>query len=183
LQPVKLKLCLCAVLVGLAGCSSDERRESGSKAPPQPTAEPVAYALDRATLRELEHDYGRIVTDGQEVASSEWDAYTGVVAAMFLEGKGIRLLDAPPRLARIAQRISKAQQVELTLLDDTLRRRYAAKLAALKPDEDELARFYEEFSEEAVPDVGRGMLDWVRVYRESLARARGETVVAIPVED
>jgi hypothetical protein len=180
---VRVSACLVIVALGVAGCSSKDAPERPRTAPePEPAG--VAYALDRSRLRELKYDYGLIVTDGREVASGPWDPYMGVVLAEYLEEKHrIKLLDGPADLDREVERIARAQEASLMLLSDWHRRRYAQRLADVNPPEDELEDFYVEFSEEQEPEIGRGMVDWLRIFRASLAHARGKTVVAIPLDD
>lgn len=179
---MRVRACLVIAVVALTGCSPDKKPDR-SRAPAEPQTEPVAYALDRATLRELRHDYGRIVTDGREVAASEWDAYIGIVLVTYLEDHGIRLDDGPAELLREAERISRAQEAELMLLGDWHRRRYAKRLARLSPPAGELGDFHAEFTEEELPraEAERAMRDWLRVFRQALANVSPETVVVIPL--
>jgi hypothetical protein len=180
---VRVSACLLFVALCLAGCSSKDAPER-RPAPPGPEPAGVAYAIDRDTLRDLRYDYGLIVTDGREVATGTWDGYVAVVLAEYLDEKhGIKLLDGPAELDREVERIARAQEASLVVLGDWHRRRYAERLADVNPSEDELEKFYVEFSEEQEPEIGRGMLDWLRIFRASLAHARGETVVAIPLDD
>ena len=175
---------LLLALALLAGCSSEDEPTRRTEPPaPTPAPAPAAFALDKNALRRLPADYGVLEREGRAVGSTEWDPYLAAVLAEYLGGRGIRLDELPKRLEELAIQVSERQEVAVMLLTDAHRRRYARRLARLRPGEDELARFYERFSEETDPDAGRGMLDWLRVLRVALPEARGETTVVVPLPD
>ena len=173
---------LLVALMLLAGCSSEEDPRPATE-PPPPAPVPAAFALSEGALERLPASYDVLERDGRVAASTEWDPYLAIVLTEYLRGRGIRLDDLPSRLEELAVQVSDRQEVAVMLLTDEHRRRYARPLARLRPSADELARFYERFTEESDPDAGRGMLDWLRVLRSALPQAQGETTVVIPLPD
>ena len=187
---VKPKLFVCMVLIAVAGCSSDEEEPPArTEPPPAVTTEPpparpvpVAHALDRAALRRLPADVAAIEAKGRPVASTEWDGFVGTVAAYYAEEHGVPLFDPPAEFKRLFETVAR-QGLTILVFDDSQRRRYASKLARLRPSARVLQTFYDEFTEDPIPDAGEGVRDWLRVLRESLARARGDTVVVVAMLD
>jgi hypothetical protein len=165
-----------------AAPTSEAQSEARPKDPSDPRPVPVAYALDASTLRNAPADLAVIERRGRAVASTEWDGFVGTTAAYYAEEHGVPLFDPPASFKPLVDKLAN-EGLNMLILDESDRRRYAERLARLRPPVDELASYYEEFHEEAIPDAGRAMLDWFRVLRESLARARGRTVVVVSLVD
>ena len=186
---VKPTVWVCLAVLALAGCSSDDERAGEPASTAQPTkaapatgSEAVAHALSADALARAPADLAAIEARGRPVASTRWDGFVGTVAAYWAEEHGVPLFDPPRRFQRHAKTILDTG-VGVLVLDDSHRRRYAARLARLRPSSTELKTYYDEFYEEHVPDAGQAVLDWLRVFRESLARARGNTVVVVGLLD
>jgi len=62
-------------------------------------------------------------------------------------------------------------------------RRYAERLARLRPSESRLRAFYERFSETAMGTAGQAMRDWLRVVRLAVDETDRRHVVVIPLLD
>jgi hypothetical protein len=115
------------------------------------------------------------------VARSEWDGYAAVVLSEWLDDRGVPL-DVPRDLHAVMDRVAREQEVSVLLVGSE-HRRYAGRLARLRPTEGELRSFYERYTEQQSTDAGRAMLDWLRVFRRAFDGADAEHVVIIPVLD
>jgi hypothetical protein len=145
---------------------------------------PVAYAVDRSDLAGLaDRDEVGALKEARVVASSEWKAYLLVVLIEWLHEKKIDL-DRPPSTLRptVTKLIERWDTVVLVLTDE-LRRRYAPRLARLHPDDAALSGFYQEFSEDSLPDAATGMADWLRVVKRALNATGPNRVIVIPYDD
>jgi hypothetical protein len=181
-------LVISLLLAVAAGCGQDDEpvSEARQRATPMATpAErfPAAYRLERSAARRLATaDAARVLErSGEVVARTEWEAYTAVVLAEWLDARGVPL-DVPKDLRPMVRKVGSEQDLPLLVVSGE-HRRYADALAGLHPSAPELRTFYERFSGEAPDDAGRAMLDWLRVVRHSLDAVDEDHVVVIPVLD
>ena len=121
---------------------------------------------------------------GRPVAYTRRPAYAGLQLAEYLRAeRNVDLLRLPRRLAVIAGDVGEDQDIELLLLTDGHRRRYAERLARLDLKPGDLKRYYDAHNSQTAPEVGASMVEWLGLIRDALATVAPGRIVVVPVLD
>src|SRR5215510_2482562 len=116
--------------------------------------------------------------NGQPVAEYPWSGYVLATLLMYLDGRGIGLMDSEHD--ELSAFLTKTRDATHFVFTHDQKLAYLDKLSG-PFSEDELRDYYNEFNGAAEPDAGKPMLDGITAFRESLAAIEKDSVVLFSI--
>jgi hypothetical protein len=128
--------------------------------------------------RDLYHDYLRL--HGKEVADYRWSGYVLATLLPYLEERHqIRLMTS--EYEALADSLTKTRGAAHFIFTNELKTKNLDLLDSLSVSEEQLRDYYNEFNETNEPQIGKPMLDGVKVFRQALSQVDESSVVVFAI--
>ena len=136
--------------------------------------------LPEAAAEQLRTDYdGCIEVQGQEVADYQWSGYVLATLLVYLQGRGIDLMQSPHK--GLASDLAKTRGTTVFIFTSAHGNAYLARLSPDQFSVDELRDYFNNFNGCNEPEMGQAMLDGIDSIHQSLASLDGGSILLLEI--